>query len=157
MAFPAFEGLDINIYGDPLRVVNVQPRIDDLVHPVDHDLLDEAGHLLGLLLGALDDQFVMHGEHELGVEVVGTSLMEEGYGQLETVRASTLNGMIDLLHEALDPPETSGEGAGRVIAGIETEAFTTLPGPNSRVGLEPPLPVVPEETITDKVHAVEGL
>jgi hypothetical protein len=50
-------------------VVGVQTRVEDLVHPADHDPHKKAGYLLGLLCGALDDQLVVDGVAEaLGVE-----------------------------------------------------------------------------------------
>src|SRR5215217_5605050 len=74
---PALEYLDVHLYGRPVGMVSIQTRIQDLVHPGDHDnLLDEAGHLFDVLFGALHDRFVMARNHQLGVQVLEQPLVE---------------------------------------------------------------------------------
>ena len=80
--------------GKPPGVVGVQTGIEDLVHPVDHDPLEKAGYLLGLLFGTLQDQRVVAGDHELRVEVLGEPLAEEGHGELEPVGPGALHGAV---------------------------------------------------------------
>ncbi len=76
---PAISYLDVYLHGNPVGVVSVQPRVEDLIHPGDHDFLYELRDLFGLILGALDDQLVVAGDHELGVEVVGEPFVGEGH------------------------------------------------------------------------------
>ena len=66
LSAPTFKDLHRNSIG----VEVVQSRVNDLVHPGDHDLLHESRHLLGLILRALHYQLVMDGEDQLGVEVL---------------------------------------------------------------------------------------
>jgi hypothetical protein len=56
---PATNYFDFYLHGHPLEVVGTQAGVENLLHPGDHDLLGEYRHLLGLLLGALDDQLVV--------------------------------------------------------------------------------------------------
>jgi hypothetical protein len=49
-----------------------------------HGLLKKASHLLGLLLGALDDQLVVAGDYESGAEVVEEPFAEETHSHHET-------------------------------------------------------------------------
>ncbi len=51
---PAFGYLDIHLYGNPVGMLGTKAGIYHLVHTGDHDLLDEPGHLRGLVFGALD-------------------------------------------------------------------------------------------------------
>jgi hypothetical protein len=64
---PSLQGLHIHLYRNPVGVVNVQTRVYHLAHSGDHDLLDELGYLLDLILGGLDDQLIVHG---VGVTVM---------------------------------------------------------------------------------------
>ena len=66
LSAPTFKDLHRSSIG----VEVVQSRVNDLVHPGDHDLLHESRHLLGLILRALHYQLVMDGEDQLGVEVL---------------------------------------------------------------------------------------
>lgn len=54
---------------EPGRGAQHKIGVYHFVHPDDHDLLDEPGRLLGLILGMLDDQLVLAGDHELGVQI----------------------------------------------------------------------------------------
>ena len=56
---PAINYVDNHLHGNPLGVVGAEAGVENLLHPGDHDLLGEYRHLLGLLLGALDDQLVV--------------------------------------------------------------------------------------------------
>jgi len=62
LAAPALKYLDVDLHGNPVGV-GVQVRVQDLVHPGDHDLLDEPGYFLSLLIEALVDQLVVAGDH----------------------------------------------------------------------------------------------
>jgi len=62
---PAINYLGLYLHGNLVGVVGVQTRVEDLFHPGGHGLLKKASHLLGLILGALDDQLVV-GEVVLG-------------------------------------------------------------------------------------------
>jgi hypothetical protein len=62
-AAPALKYLDVDLQANPVGVVGVLVRVQDLVHPGDHDLLNELGSFLTLLFGALDDQPVVAGDH----------------------------------------------------------------------------------------------
>jgi hypothetical protein len=105
---PAFDHLDVYLHGDPIGVVRVHAAIQDLVHPLDHDPFEEPGRPLGLPLRALDDQLVVHREDQLGVEVFRQPLVEEGYGQLESICPRALDGVVDLLRDSPDPFPASG-------------------------------------------------
>jgi hypothetical protein len=52
-------------------MVGGKPRVYDLVHPVDHDLLEKVGYVLYLLFGTLRDQLIVAGDRGLGVEGTG--------------------------------------------------------------------------------------
>jgi hypothetical protein len=69
LSAPTFKDLDINLHRNSIGVEVVQSRVNDLVHPGDHDLLHKPRYLLGLTLLALHYQLVMDGEDQLGVEV----------------------------------------------------------------------------------------
>jgi hypothetical protein len=70
LSAPTFKDLDINLHRNSIGVEVVQSRVNDLVHPGDHDLLHEPRYLLSLILRALHYQLVMDGEDQLGVEVL---------------------------------------------------------------------------------------
>ena len=59
---PAVDYFDIYLHGHPLEIVSVQAGVENLVHPVDHCLHEPSLNLLGLLLGALDDNLIVDGE-----------------------------------------------------------------------------------------------
>ena len=79
---PAINCLDVFLHGNPLRGVGVQARVHDLVPPDYHDFLKKVGHLLGLLLGALDDNLIVDGEDGDSSGTLAPPLVEESKGEL---------------------------------------------------------------------------
>src|SRR5215218_5043937 len=68
---PAINYLDVYLHGIPVGVVGIQTIVEDLIHPGDHDFLYEPCDLFGLILGALDDQLVMHDEDQSSARAIG--------------------------------------------------------------------------------------
>jgi hypothetical protein len=52
-------------------VVGIQTKVEDLIHPGDYAFLYEPRDLFGLILGALDDQLVMHDEDQSCARAIG--------------------------------------------------------------------------------------
>jgi len=79
---PAINYFDFYLHGHPLGVVGTQAGVENILHPSDHDLLGEYRHLLGLLLGALDDNLIVDGEDEDRPGTLVPPLVEKSKGEL---------------------------------------------------------------------------
>src|SRR5215203_3571652 len=79
---PALNYFDIHLHGHPLGVVGAEAGVENLIHPGDHDLLHEHCPLLGLLLGALEDNLIVDGEDGDRPEALFSPLVEERKGEL---------------------------------------------------------------------------
>ena len=78
---PVSNYLDVNLYGYEVGVISVQTGVHDFVHPVDHDSLDKADHLLSLLLGALRDQPVVQCGYRHRIRGTGGGFCPRAFGR----------------------------------------------------------------------------
>ena len=79
---PAVDYFDFYLHGHPLEIVGVQAGVENLLHPIDHRLHEPNLNLLGLLLGALDDNLIVDGEDGDRPGTLAPPLVEESKGEL---------------------------------------------------------------------------